>query len=174
MPWATETRSTARMRRRAGFWLKKPYNGAAASVMAYDVPRFLHLTNGKLYYVASEGGEDCVIRLNTQSGSREVWRAWAWHSRFRAVRRPCGYMLDANAALKERTLSGEESELMTGRQRFHAGRDGQGAALRDAGRRGFLRHPDRAERDGLHGRGGSGGDVRGWRCWCGRAGASFA
>ena len=55
-----------------GILVKKPYNGAAASVMAYDVPRFLHLTNGKLYYVASEGGEDCVIRLNTQSGSREV------------------------------------------------------------------------------------------------------
>lgn len=96
-----------------GILVKKPYNGAAASVMAYDVPRFLHLTNGKLYYVASEGGEDCVIRLNTQSGSREVLARAGVVLKF-ALCDGVMYMLDANAALKEKTLSGEESELMTG------------------------------------------------------------
>lgn len=94
-----------------GILVKKPYNGAASSVMAYDVPRFLHLTNGKLYYVASEGGEDCVIRLNTQSGSREVLARAGVVIKF-ALCDGVMYMLDANAALKERTLSGEESELM--------------------------------------------------------------
>ena len=96
-----------------GILVKKPYNGAAASVMAYDVPRFLHLTNGKLYYVASEGGEDCIIRLNTQNGSREVLARAGVVLKF-ALCDGVIYMLDANAALKERTLSGEESELMTG------------------------------------------------------------
>ena len=96
-----------------GILVKKPYNGAAASVMAYDVPRFLHLTNGKLYYVASEGGEDCVIRLNTQSGSREVLARAGVVLKF-ALCDGVMYMLDANAALKEKTLSGEESELMMG------------------------------------------------------------
>lgn len=96
-----------------GILVKKPYNGAAASVMAYDVPRFLHLTNGKLYYVASEGGEDCVIRLNTQNGSREVLARAGVVLKF-ALCDGVMYMLDANAALKEKTLSGEESELMTG------------------------------------------------------------
>ena len=96
-----------------GILVKKPYNGASASVMAYDVPRFLHLTNGKLYYVASEGGEDCIIRLNTQSGSREVLARVGVVLKF-ALCDGAMYILDANAALKERTLSGEESELMTG------------------------------------------------------------
>ena len=96
-----------------GILVKKPYNGAASSVVAYDVPRFLHLTNGKLYYVASEGGEDCVIRVNTESGSREVLARAGVVLKF-ALCDGVMYMLDANAALKERTLSGEESELMTG------------------------------------------------------------
>ena len=142
-----------------GILVKKPYNGAAASVMAYDVPRFLHLTNGKLYYVASEGGEDCVIRLNTQSGSRECFGARGRGAQVRAVRRRDVYAGCKRGAERKNALRrGERTD--DGRQRFHAGRDGQGAALRDAGRRGLLRHPDRAERDGLHGRGGSGGDVR--------------
>ena len=109
-----------------GILVKKPYNGAAASVMAYDVPRFLHLTNGKLYYVASEGGEDCVIRLNTQSGSREVLARVGVALKF-ALCDGVMYMLDANAALKERTLSGEESELMTGVSDFTL--DATGKAL---------------------------------------------
>ena len=101
-------------------------DGAAASVMAYDVPRFLHLTNGKLYYVASEGGEDCVIRLNTQSGSREVLARVGVALKF-ALCDGVMYTLDANAALKERTLSGEESELMTGVSDFTL--DATGKAL---------------------------------------------
>ena len=109
-----------------GILVKKPYNGAAASVMAYDVPRFLHLTNGKLYYVASEGGEDCVIRLNTQSGSREVLARVGVALKF-ALCDGVMYTLDANAALKERTLSGEESELMTGVSDFTL--DATGKAL---------------------------------------------
>ena len=109
-----------------GILVKKPYNGAAVSVMAYDVPRFLHLTNGKLYYVASEGGEDCVIRLNTQSGSREVLARVGVALKF-ALCDGVMYMLDANAALKERTLSGEESELMTGVSDFTL--DATGKAL---------------------------------------------
>ena len=109
-----------------GILVKKPYNGAAASVMAYDVPRFLHLTNGKLYYVASEGGEDCVIRLNTQSGSREVLARAGVVLKF-ALCDGVMYMLDANAALKEKTLSGEESELMTGVSDFTL--DATGKAL---------------------------------------------
>lgn len=96
-----------------GMLVKHPYNGASASLLSRDVPRFLHLTNGKLYYVASDGGEDCVIRLNTQSGNREVLLRAGIVLKF-ALHDGVMYILDANAALKERTLSGEESELMTG------------------------------------------------------------
>ena len=109
-----------------GALVKRPYNGAAASVLSRDVPRFLHLTNGKLYYVASDGGEDCVIRLNTQSGSREVLLRAGIILKF-ALHDGVMYILDANAALKERTLSGEESELMTGVSDFSL--DVQGNAL---------------------------------------------
>ena len=105
--------------------------------MAYDVPRFLHLTNGKLYYVASEGGEDCVIRLNTQSGKPQVLARVGVALKF-ALCDGVMYMLDANAALKEERSPARRSATDDGRQRFHAGRDGQGAALRDAGRRGLL------------------------------------
>ena len=109
-----------------GMLVKHPYNGASASLLSRDVPRFLHLTNGKLYYVASDGGEDCVIRLNTQSGNREVLLRAGIVLKF-ALHDGVMYILDANAALKERTLSGEESELMTGVSDFSL--DVQGNAL---------------------------------------------
>lgn len=96
-----------------GALLCRPYNGTAPTLLSRDVPRFLHATNGRLYYVASDGGEDCVIRMNTDGTSREVLLRAGTILRF-ALHNGVMYVLDANAALKERTLSGEESELMSG------------------------------------------------------------
>ena len=96
-----------------GALIRRPYNGAAPTLLSYDVPRFLHATNGRLYYVASDGGEDCVIRMNADGTSREVLLRAGIILRF-ALHDGVMYILDANAALKERTLSGEESELMSG------------------------------------------------------------
>ncbi len=96
-----------------GALVKRPYNGAAPTMLARDVPRFLHATNGRLYYVASDGGEDCVIRMNADGTGREVLLRAGIILRF-ALHDGVMYVLDANAALKERTLSGEESELMAG------------------------------------------------------------
>ena len=109
-----------------GVLVRRPYSGGAASVLASDVPRFLHLTNGRLYYVASDGGEDCVIRMNKDGTSREVLLRAGVILRF-ALHDGDMYILDANATLKERTLSGQESELMTGVSDFAL--DVQGDAL---------------------------------------------
>jgi len=96
-----------------GALVRRPYNGAAAQVLSYDVPRFLHLTNSRLYYVASDGGEDCIVRMNADGTNREVLLRAGIVLRF-ALHDGVMYVLDANGALKERTLSGEESELMEG------------------------------------------------------------
>ena len=96
-----------------GALVKRPLNGAASSVLAADVPRFLHVTNGRLYYVASDGGEDCIIRMNTDGTNREVLCRAGIILRF-ALHDGVLYYLDANATLRERTLSGEENELMGG------------------------------------------------------------
>lgn len=109
-----------------GALVKRPYDGSAATVLAYETPRFLHLTNGRLYYVASSGGEDCVIRMNADGTSREVLDRAGIILRF-ALHDGVMYVLDANGALKERTLSGEESELMEGVTDFCL--DVQGNAL---------------------------------------------
>ena len=109
-----------------GALVKRPYDGSAATVLAYETPRFLHLTNGRLYYVASSGGEDCVIRMNADGTSREVLDRAGVILRF-ALHDGVMYLLDANGALKERTLSGEESELMEGVADFCL--DVQGNAL---------------------------------------------
>lgn len=111
---------------RGGALVKRPYDGSAATVLAYETPRFLHLTNGRLYYVASSGGEDCVIRMNADGTSREVLDRAGVILRF-ALHDGVMYVLDANGALKERTLSGEESELMEGVADFCL--DVQGNAL---------------------------------------------
>ena len=109
-----------------GALVKRPYDGSAATVLAYETPRFLHLTNGRLYYVASSGGEDCVIRMNADGTSHEVLDRAGVILRF-ALHDGVMYVLDANGALKERTLSGEESELMEGVADFCL--DVQGNAL---------------------------------------------
>ena len=109
-----------------GALVKRPYDGSAATVLAYETPRFLHLTNGRLYYVASSGGEDCVIRMNAYGTSHEVLDRAGVILRF-ALHDGVMYVLDANGALKERTLSGEESELMEGVADFCL--DVQGNAL---------------------------------------------
>ena len=96
-----------------GVLVKRPFNGAASSVLASDVPRFLHLTNSRLYYVASDGGEDCIIRMNADGTSREVLCRAGIILRF-CLHDGVLYYLDANATLRERTLAGEESELMDG------------------------------------------------------------
>ena len=96
-----------------GALIKRPYNGGSPVLLSYDVPRFLHATNGRLYYVASDGGEDCVIRMNADGTNREVLLRAGIITRF-ALHDGVMYILDANAALKERTLSGEECEIMTG------------------------------------------------------------
>ena len=111
---------------RGGALVRRPYTGGAASVLSGDVPRFLHLTNGRLYYVASDGGEDCVIRMNKDGTGREVLLRAGVILRF-ALHDGDMYILDANATLKERTLSGQESELMTGVSDFTL--DVQGNAL---------------------------------------------
>lgn len=111
---------------RGGALVKWPYNGQASSVLSSDVPRFLHLTNGRLYYVASDGGEDCVIRMNSDGTNREVLLRAGIILRF-MLHDGEMYVLDANASLKERTLSGEESELMSGVSDFAL--DAQGNAL---------------------------------------------
>ena len=111
---------------RSGALVKRPFDGRQASVLSADVPRFLHLTNGRLYYVASDGGEDCVIRMNSDGTGREVLLRAGIILRF-ALHDGVMYILDANATLKERTLSGEESELMTGVIDFSL--DVQGDAL---------------------------------------------
>lgn len=111
---------------RGGALVRRPYTGGAASVLSGDVPRFLHLTNGRLYYVASDGGEDCVIRMNKDGTGREVLLRAGVILRF-ALHDGDMYILDANATLKERTLSGQESELMTGVSDFTL--DVQGDAL---------------------------------------------
>ena len=109
-----------------GALVRRPYNGAAATVLSGDVPRFLHLTNGRLYYVASDGGEDCIIRMGTDGMNREVLCRAGIILRF-ALHDGDMYYLDANATLKERTLSGEESELMSGVSDFTL--DAQGDVL---------------------------------------------
>ncbi len=109
-----------------GALVKRPYDGSAATVLAYETPRFLHLTNGRLYYVASSGGEDCVIRMNADGTSHEVLDRAGVILRF-ALHDGVMYVLNANGALKERTLSGEESELMEGVADFCL--DVQGNAL---------------------------------------------
>lgn len=109
-----------------GALVKRPYNGQAQTLLSRDVPRFLHLTNGRLYYVASDGGEDCIIRMDAATGAREVLCRAGIVLRF-ALHNGCLYYLDANATLRERTLTGEESELMSGVSDFAL--DAQGGAL---------------------------------------------
>ena len=109
-----------------GVLVRRPYNGAAASVLSGDVPRFLHLTNNRLYYVASDGGEDCIVRMSADGTGREVLCRAGIILRF-CLHDGVMYYLDANATLRERTLSGEESELMTGVADFSL--DVQGDAL---------------------------------------------
>ena len=96
-----------------GVLVKRPYNGAAPSVLSSDVPRFLHLTNNRLYYVASDGGEDCIIRMNADGTNRQVLCRAGIILRF-ALHDGELYYLDANGTLWERTLSGEQSEVMNG------------------------------------------------------------
>ena len=109
-----------------GVLVRRPFNGAAPSVLSSDVPRFLHVTNNRLYYVASDGGEDCIIRMNADGTSREVLCRAGIILRF-ALHDGVLYYLDANATLRERTLSGEESELMGGVADFSL--DVQGGTL---------------------------------------------
>ena len=109
-----------------GVLVRRPYSGGASSVLSGDVPRFLHVTNGRLYYVASDGGEDCIIRMNTDGTGRQVLCRAGIILRF-ALHDGDMYYLDANATLRERTLSGDESELMSGVSDFSV--DVQGDAL---------------------------------------------
>lgn len=46
--------------------------GGLAEKLSSDVPRFLHATNGRLYYVATRGGKDCVIRFNLSDGDERT------------------------------------------------------------------------------------------------------
>ncbi len=96
-----------------GALTRRAYNGSSTVVLSQDVPRFLHVTNNRLYYVASDGGEDCVIRMNTDGSNRQVICRAGTILRF-ALHDGVLYLLDANGTVRERTLSGEENELMTG------------------------------------------------------------
>ncbi len=96
-----------------GVLMRSAYNGSGMQMLTGDVPRFLHLTNSRLYYVTSDGGEDCVVRMNADGTNREVLVRSGIILHF-ALHDGVMYLLDANGALKERTLSGEESELLEG------------------------------------------------------------
>ena len=96
-----------------GALVRRAFDGSGSSVLSADRPRFLHLTNGRLYYVASDGGEDCIIRMNADGTNREILCRAGVVLKF-MLHDGVMYILDANATLKERTLSGEESELMGG------------------------------------------------------------
>ena len=109
-----------------GALVRRAYNSSGAQLLSSDRPRFLHLTNGRLYYVASDGGEDCVVRMNADGTNREVLVRSGIILHF-ALHDGVLYLLDANGALKERTLSGEESELLAGVADFSL--DAQGDAL---------------------------------------------
>ena len=97
----------------SGALTKRAFNGAGAQVLSTDVPRFLHLTNNRLYYVTSDGGEDCVVRMNADGTGREVLVRAGVIAHF-LLHDGVMYLLDANGTLRERMLSGEESELLTG------------------------------------------------------------
>ena len=96
-----------------GVLVKKPYSSSGRTVLSNDVPRFLHLTNKRLYYVASDGGEDCIIRMNADGTGCQVLHRAGIILRF-ALHDGVMYYLDASSALVERTLSGEENYLLEG------------------------------------------------------------
>ena len=109
-----------------GLLVRKAYSSSGRTVLANDVPRFLHLTNKRLYYVASDGGEDCIIRMNADGTGRQVLHRAGIILRF-ALHDGVMYYLDASGAVVERTLSGEENYLMEGVSDFTL--DVQGNAL---------------------------------------------
>jgi len=109
-----------------GALVRRAYNGSSSVVLVHDVPRFLHVTNGRLYYVASDNGEDCIIRMNADGTNRQVICRAGIVLRF-ALHDGVMYLLDASGTVRERTLSGEESELMTDVSDFTL--DAQGNAL---------------------------------------------
>lgn len=47
-----------------GALYRRSLAGGTGEKLSNDTPRFLHATNGRLYYVASRGNTDCVIRLD--------------------------------------------------------------------------------------------------------------
>ena len=96
-----------------GVLVSKPFSSSGRTVLSSDVPRFLHLTNKRLYYVASDGGEDCIIRMNADGTGRQVLHRAGIILRF-ALHDGVMYYLDASGALVERTLAGEENYLMEG------------------------------------------------------------
>ena len=111
---------------RGGVLTRSAFNGSGTAVLSNDVPRFLHATNGRLYYVASDGGEDCIVRMRTDGTSREVLCRAGIILRF-ALHDGVMYFLDANGTIRERTLSGEENELLSPASDFLL--DAQGNAL---------------------------------------------
>ena len=87
-------------------------NGQEA-VIAMESARFLHVTNGRVYYVSQDMGEDVICRMNLDGTAREILCRCGVVLGF-ALHDGVMYYLDANGTLKERTLSGEESVLMDG------------------------------------------------------------
>ena len=55
-----------------GALYRRPLSGGAAERISGDTPRFLHATNGRLYYVASRAGTDSVIRLDLSTLSERT------------------------------------------------------------------------------------------------------
>ena len=109
-----------------GALTRRAFNGSGTVALSGDSPRFLHVTNGRLYYVASDGGEDCIVRMRTDGTSREVLCRAGIILRF-ALHDGVMYFLDANGTIRERTLSGEENELVSGASDFLP--DAKGNAL---------------------------------------------
>ena len=109
-----------------GALVRRAFNGSGTIVLSSDAPRFLHVTNGRLYFVASDGGEDCIVRMRTDGTSREVLCRAGIILRF-ALHDGVMYFLDANGTIRERTLSGEENELVSGASDFIL--DAQGNAI---------------------------------------------
>ena len=96
-----------------GVLTRKAFSSSGRTVLSSDVPRFLHLTNKRLYYVASDNGEDCIIRMNADGTGRQVLHRAGIILRF-ALHNGVLYYVDASGAMIERTLSGEENFLMEG------------------------------------------------------------
>ena len=92
--------------------LVRTVNGSVQK-LCDDCPRDLHCTNGRLYYIARDGGSDCIIRMNTDGSGREILLRSDVICQM-LLHDGKIYYLGAAGEVRERTLSGEERMLRSG------------------------------------------------------------